>query len=114
MRKRAALLTIGLCFGGPVACTHTADPAAAQAPRPARGSVDLIYDRGAGAYVVIGRPGYYWYRDHYYRWSDGRWMSSVKLDGEWADCSPRVLPPGLVHKHARSAGGPPVPASPRR
>ena len=113
MRNRAALLAIALYAGGPVACTHVPAPGAVQAPRPARGSVDLIYDKKAGAYVVIGRPDYYWYRDHYYRWADGRWMVSVKLDGNWADCSPRVLPPGLVRKYARG-GGPPLPASPRR
>jgi hypothetical protein len=113
MRKAAALLAMALCASGLVACGHVSDLAATQVQRPARGSVDLIYDKNAGAYVVIGRPDYYWYRDHYYRWSDGRWMASVKLDGEWADCSPRVLPPGLVRKYAR-AGGPPLPASPRR
>ena len=62
-------------------------------------SVDLVFDSGLGVYVVVGWPDHYWRDDHYYRWVDGTWMVSVKLDGGWISCGSSRLPPGLVAKH---------------
>jgi hypothetical protein len=68
-------------------------------PGPA-GSVDLVFDSGLGVYVVVGWPGYYWHQDHYYRFVEGAWMISTRLDAGWVSCSSGKVPPGLVKKHA--------------
>jgi hypothetical protein len=68
-------------------------------PGPA-GSVDLVFDSGLGVYVVVGWPGYYWHHDHYYRFVEGTWMISTRLDAGWVSCSSGRVPPGLAKKHA--------------
>lgn len=117
MLNRAALLVIALWLP---ACVHVEEhqgppahaPAHGQRAKHGRGSVDMVFDSDAGVYVVVGWPDHYWYRDRYYRWLDSRWMVSVKLDGDWADCSSQGLPPGLARKHGRDNH--PVPASRKR
>jgi len=66
------------------------------------GNVDLIFDSGVGVYVVVGWPDHYWDRDHYYRYAEGHWMTSRRIDGGWARCSAANVPQGLVKKHAHA------------
>lgn len=70
--------------------------------RKHRSGVELVYDAGLGAYVVVGYPGVYFHDGHYYRLHDGRWHVGVELDGPWRPAPPRALPPGL-----RKKAGPP-------
>jgi hypothetical protein len=128
MLHRTALLTIALSASGLVGCTyvnhhHTHAPPvpghseARRGPPPHApahgyrhkqhthmGGVDLIFDSGLGVYVVVGWPDHYWHHDHYYRWVDGGWLISARLDGGWAACSDGRVPPGLVKKHPRAHG----------
>jgi hypothetical protein len=63
--------------------------------------VELVFDSGLGLYVVVGRTGYYYDRDHYYRVVEGAWQVSVSLDSGWKATSHKRLPPGLAKKAAR-------------
>ena len=128
MLHRAALLTIALTAGGLVGCTYVSHhhthlpPDHGEAHRghgppphaPAHGyrhkhhahggDVELVFDSGLGVYVVVGWPDYYWHSDHYYRWNDGGWMISARLDGGWATCSDSNVPGGLNKKHGKKHG----------
>jgi hypothetical protein len=112
MSHRAALLA--LWVGASTACSLAQPrPVAATGPsvRPRQeGVVDLVFDRGSGAYEVVGRPDHYWYRDRYYRWAGDHWLVSTRLDRDWTECSQGALPAGLARKHT----GGPLPASPAR
>ncbi|MBI2380278.1 MAG: hypothetical protein HYV16_05960 [Gammaproteobacteria bacterium] len=55
---------------------------------------DMEYDGGLGVYLVIGRPGYYWWDDHYWRLIDGHWHWSVDLYSPW-----RVVEIDRVPRH---------------
>jgi hypothetical protein len=138
MLSRSALLTIALTASGLVGCIthhHTHVPPdhghseARGGPPPHApahgyrhkqhthaGGVDLIFDSGIGVYVVVGWPDHYWHRDHYYRWVDGGWMISTRLDGGWAACGDSRVPGGLFKKHPRAHGkkGSKHPASHKR
>jgi hypothetical protein len=126
MSHRTALLSLALSASALTACIHAshshgdAPPGHARAearrappphapahgyrhkqPTPA-GRIELIFDSGVGAYVVVGWPDHYWHRDHYYRYVEGHWMTSGRIDGGWATCSANKVPPGLVQKHAKA------------
>ena len=129
MLHRAALVTLALSASGLTACisvshhhTHRAPGAGPHEARggppphaPAhghrheqhthRGGVDLIFDSGLGVYVVVGWPDHYWHRDRYYRFADGGWMISARIDGGWATCASSRVPGGLQKKHARGKQG---------
>jgi hypothetical protein len=64
-------------------------------------AVDLVFDAGLGVYAVVGRPGYYWYIDHYLRWVSGEWRVSSRIDGVWVVVSSDRVPAKLVAKHAK-------------
>lgn len=62
----------------------------------------LRYDAGLGVYIVIGHADTWFFDDLYFRWSDGRWVASVRLDGGWSACPEKQLPHGLREKkHGR-------------
>ena len=69
-----------------------------------RGHVQLLFDSGLGLYVVVGWPGHYWHKDHYYREVDGAWQISVRLDQGWSSARAKHLPRGLAKKAARGKG----------
>jgi hypothetical protein len=60
--------------------------------------VELVFDAGLGVYGVVGLPGVYFHRDHYFRIDAGAWQRAAAVEGPWAVVSTRKLPPGL-HKH---------------
>jgi hypothetical protein len=64
-------------------------------------AADLVFDAGLGVYAVVGRPGYYWYIDHYLRWVSGEWRVSSRIDGVWGVVSSDRVPAKLVAKHAK-------------
>jgi hypothetical protein len=128
VKNRTALLSLLLAALGPSACIHGSHPhtrpspghdarEARRGPPPhapahgyrhkhdvAHGGVDLIFDSGLGVYVVVGWPDHYWHLDRYYRFANGLWMVSARIDGGWADCEPGRIPDGLREKHARAKG----------
>lgn len=65
------------------------------------GGVELVFDAGLGVYVVVGHAGHYHDGDRYYRWKDGGWSVSVRLDGGWSRVAAHDVPPGLRAKHAK-------------
>jgi hypothetical protein len=56
---------------------------------------DLVFDAKIGVYVVVKLPGYYFYRDRFYRSVDGEWSVSGKIRSGWAVVTTDKLPPGL-------------------
>jgi hypothetical protein len=63
--------------------------------------LELAFDAGLGVYVVVDRPGYYWYRDRYLHWAAGSWSVSHRFDGHWAEISIDAVPRSLVSKHSK-------------
>jgi len=137
MRTRGAALLVGglaVWLGGSNGCIHhhhypDASPelhgrSGGPPPHaPAHGyrrhqadGVELVYDGEIGVYLVVGRSGHYHDGRHYFRWVDGEWMMSVRLDGGWIVVSSNEVPTGLVaryagkHKKAKHGPGPPPPA----
>jgi hypothetical protein len=65
--------------------------------------VELVFDSGLGAYVVVGYPSYFYYDGVFLRFDNGLWQASVSLQGPWRSRSLKSVPPGLRAK--RSAKG---------
>lgn len=65
---------------------------------------ELEFDPGLGAYIVVGRPGFYFMDDHYYRMVDGAWHMAVNVGGPWTVSSYEHVPPGLVKSHGKGKG----------
>ncbi len=62
---------------------------------------DLMFDSGLGVYIVVGRPDYYFWDKRYYRYYDGYWQFSSKIDGRWYRDDGKV-----PRKLYQSKGGP--------
>jgi hypothetical protein len=121
MRPRPIACLLALATTVALACHahhHTAAPAGNHARRagppphaPAHGyrhkqatrvgEVELVFDAGIGIYVVLGRPGYFFDRGHFYRKLNGVWHVSAHIDAGWAVVSGGGLPRGLVKKAAK-------------
>jgi hypothetical protein len=66
----------------------------------------VTYDAGPGAYVVVGRPGLYWWNGYYYRRHGGYWERSHHHRGPWVyRRADRV--PFLAHKRGSGPRRPP-------
>jgi hypothetical protein len=66
----------------------------------------VTYDSGPGSYVVVGRPGLYWWNGYYYRRHGGYWERSHHHRGPWV-YRPADRVPFLAHKRAREQEGAP-------
>lgn len=58
----------------------------------------LVYDTWLGLYVVEGWPGYYYYRERFFRLHSDGWHWSPHVRGTWQPTPNRGLPPGLAKK----------------
>lgn len=109
--RRTLLAVAGTVAGlALAACVHVA-PEARPAPSrghgppphaPAHGyraktpqGVDVVFDTGIGAYVVVDLPGVYWLDERYYRSGPEGWQVAVRSNGPWTVCADADLPPGL-------------------
>ena len=55
--------------------------------------VELEYDKGIGAYVLIGLPGTYFYNGLYARYSPKEhWVVATYLDGPWRVSGEKEIP----------------------
>jgi hypothetical protein len=71
--------------------------------------IEIIFDSEWGIYVVVGFPGHYYYKGHYYRFHEAHWEMGIHIDGPWKAVSVKSLPPGLRNKGkdiAKSKGHP--------
>jgi len=65
----------------------------------------LVFDAALGVYVVVDVPDHYFWDGVYLRVENGRWYSSVDLDGgHWEPRSEAKLPPGLAKRHKDNWG----------
>lgn len=62
--------------------------------------VDMVFDSGIGAYIVLGFDDLFFLDGLYLRFYDGRWHSSDRYDGRWRLTDDRHIPRKL--RHARS------------
>ncbi len=60
--------------------------------------VKLVFDSGAGVYVVVGHPNHYYHAGNFYRHTGTMWEVSLKLDSGWSSASGKPLPSGLQAK----------------
>jgi hypothetical protein len=58
--------------------------------------VELVYDAGCGAYVVVGLPHHFFQDERFYRRVDGRWQASMDLDEGWLAVDEGQVPRGIV------------------
>ncbi len=56
---------------------------------------DLVFDAKIGVYVVVDLPGYYFYRDRFYKSVDGKWWTAAKITSGWTVVGAGGIPPGL-------------------
>lgn len=61
--------------------------------------VELVYKSNIGVYVVVDYNDYYFHKDRYYRLNDGRWETSIQIDGKWSQVTDKHLPKGLKKNH---------------
>ncbi len=62
--------------------------------------VEVIYNSGYGAYVVVGHTDHYFFDGHYYRFYKNNWQVSVSINNpKWKSAKLEILPPGLKAKH---------------
>lgn len=73
----------------------------------------VTYDSGPGSYVVVGRPGLYWWNGYYYRRHGGYWERSHHHRGPWV-YRPADRVPFLAHKRGRGPRRPPQHYGPGR
>jgi hypothetical protein len=82
--------------------------------------LQLVFDSGLGAYVVVGIPDLYFLDGHYFRFASSGWQISVHHDSGWAVAVQSDVPSGLWKSksangkkipqgQAKKAGGPPGP-----
>lgn len=64
----------------------------------------LRFDSRLGVYVVLGHDDTWFVDDLYVRWSGGRWMASMHLDGGWTEYSADKLPKTLRGKKFKHQG----------
>jgi hypothetical protein len=60
--------------------------------------VDLVYDSGCGAYVVVGLPGHYYCDGHFFRFRGAHWEVSLNTTHGWEPAYEDSIPPGLRTK----------------
>ncbi len=66
---------------------------------------DLIYDSGLRAYIVVGFPDYYFDNGFYFRYREGDWEMSGRIDDDhgWKHADDRYVPSKLKSsKHKKS------------
>src|SRR5262245_61231350 len=109
--RRAARLAIALLALGPTAACGlvgfgSAPVVVREEPPPRapahgykhafdRDNVDLVYDSGLGAYVVVDLVDVFFYEGHYYHCEDGRWFISPRPRSGWLLVAASQVPTGL-------------------
>jgi hypothetical protein len=73
--------------------------------RHQRTGVDLVFDSGLGVYVVVGYP-YYYHRERFFRYYDGVWQASLRVDGGWIVVADREVPETLYRARTQRNGKP--------
>lgn len=64
--------------------------------------VDLVFDSGIGAYIVLGFDDLFFFDNHYMRFYDGYWYFSDRYDGRWRRAVSEPVPHRL--RQARKKG----------
>ncbi len=67
--------------------------------------VDLIFDSGIGAYIVLGFDDLFFFDNHYMRFYDGYWHSADRHDGRWLRANDRRVPHKLRKARNRNKKG---------
>lgn len=68
-------------------------------------SHELAYDAHLGVYIVVGLSHHYFHDGHYYRYDQGDWHYSDRLDGKWYKDKHHKIPPGLDKKYPKDKKG---------
>jgi hypothetical protein len=68
------------------------------------GGIQLVFDSNIGVYVVSGYTEHYYYHNRYYRWNNGSWQTSTKINRGWGSAPERTIPPGLRKSHGHEKG----------
>jgi hypothetical protein len=65
--------------------------------------VELVFDSGLGVYVVLGHDGYYFHKDRFYHYTDGKWFRSVSFTTSWGAVRIDDVPARLRVKHVKKS-----------
>jgi hypothetical protein len=65
-----------------------------------REGIELVYNAEIGVYLVMGHDHCYFYKDSFYRLTNGSWQVSVEIGGKWRAIPDKKVPPGLQKKYA--------------
>ena len=60
--------------------------------------VVLVYDSDLHVYLVSGYRDVYYYKGFYYRWHNGKWQTTRKVNGPWQRSYAKKVPKHL-HEH---------------
>lgn len=119
------MFTAGWIFSG---CSSSPSPSTVVVATPARqsghgppphapahgyrhkhgGGVELVYDAGIEAYLVVGVEGRYYWEGSYYRRRGNQWLRAMNLDGPWKKVSRSQVPTGLRRGFKPKKSGPTV------
>lgn len=76
-------------------------PAHGHRAKTAQG-IEIVFDVGLGAYVVVGVANNYYHDGRYYRQVGERWQVTVDFHAQWQEAAERELPPALRSKRPGS------------
>lgn len=68
------------------------------------GEIQLVFDSNMGVYIVSGYTEHYYYHNRYYRWNNGSWQTSPKINRGWSSAPEKTIPPGLRRTHGHGNG----------
>ena len=66
-----------------------------------RDGIELVYDSEIGIYVVAGHSHHYHDGQHYFRWVEGKWMMSARMDHGWVVVSSHDVPTHLMARYGK-------------
>jgi hypothetical protein len=64
--------------------------------------IDMIFDSGIGAYIVLGFDNLFFFNNHYMRYYDGYWHYSDRHNGKWLRADDRHIPYSLREARKRN------------
>jgi hypothetical protein len=59
----------------------------------------LVFVASLASYIVQGLDRHYYHQDHFYRFTDNHWESSVRIGGPWQVVALTAVPNGIRHRH---------------
>jgi hypothetical protein len=99
--RPAILATVCIAVAAPsISLADPPDHAPAHGYRKKTEKVEIVLDSERGVHVVVGMPGIFFEAGKFYRYFDGSWRVSAKVDGGWTVTAAGSIPHAIVKTRA--------------